>query len=120
MKAKFLAAFAAVLAVSCLSGCQAMYRQTPEYWREQARKAAEARDQAEADAINSMVHHTKTTDELDRDLIEYDRKLREDYAREHPDHPGVELPLSASPDAREVHINGRTYTCAGKSTVYCE
>jgi hypothetical protein len=67
-----------------------------------------------------MVHHTKTTDELDRDLIEYDRKLREDYAREHPDHPGVELPLSASPDAREVHINGRTYTCAGKSTVYCE
>ena len=120
MKAKFLAAFAAVLAVFCLSGCQAMYRQTPEYWREQAGKAAEARDKAEADAFNSMIDHTMTTDEAMRGLSEQYRKMREDYAREHPDHPGVELPLSASPDAREVHINGRTYTCAGKTTVYCE
>ena len=120
MKVNFPIVFAVLFSVLCLPGCRALYEMSPDYQHELARKAYEEQTKKEADAFNSMVHHTKTTDELNRDLTEYDRKLREDYAREHPDHPGVELPLSASPDARELHINGRTYTCAGKSTVYCE
>ena len=120
MKAKFLAAFAVVLAVFCLSGCQALIERSQGYQSKMARKAYEEQTQKEADALNSMVDRSMTTGEAERRLVEYDRKLREDYAKANPDHQSIELPLSASPDAREVHINGRTYTCAGKTTVYCE
>ena len=120
MKVNFPIAFAVLFSVFCLPGCRALYEMSPDYQHELARKAYEEQTKKEADAINSMVHSTMTTGEAMRRQSEQYRKMRDDYAREHPDHPGVELPLSASPDAREVHINGRTYTCAGKSTVYCE